>query len=69
MRVTLLKTTCATVMTGFLAGLVGLPGAALAGALTPVPGPLAGAGLVPVLAVAGGALWLVRKFSTRRQQD
>jgi hypothetical protein len=68
MRVTLSKTTSATVVTGFLAGLVGLPGAALAG-LVQVPGPLAGAGLLPVLAVAGGALWLVRKYSSRRQQD
>ena len=69
MQVTLLKTAYATVMTGFLAGLVGLASTALAGALAPVPGPLAGAGLLPVIAVAGGALWLVRKFSTRRQQD
>ena len=68
MRVTLLKTTSATVVTGFLAGLVGLPGAAFAGTVH-VPGPLAGAGLLPVLAVAGGALWLVRKYSSRRQQD
>jgi hypothetical protein len=30
------------------------------------PGPLAGAGL-PALAVAGGALWLVRKFSNRQR--
>jgi hypothetical protein len=42
-----------------------LPGLALAGDLTPVPVPLAGAGL-PALAVAGGALWLVRKLSGRR---
>jgi len=65
MRVTFLKTTSGIVMTGFLAGLVGAPGAAFAGLPTVVPGPLAGAGLLPVLAVAGGALWLVRKFSRR----
>jgi hypothetical protein len=33
-----------------------------------VPGPIAGAGL-PLIAAAGGALWLVRKFSDRRRQD
>ena len=47
--------------------------AALAQVIVPpnisgVPGPLAGAGL-PALAVAGGALWLIRKLSSRRQQD
>jgi Flp pilus assembly protein TadB len=49
--------------------LLGLPGAAFAGiAVVGVPGPVAGVGLLPVLAVAGGALWLVRRFSSRRQQ-
>ena len=48
--------------------LLGLPGAAFAGIAVGVPGPIAGVGLLPVLAVAGGALWLVRRFSSRRQQ-
>ncbi len=39
---------------------------ALAGNIvTPVPGPIAGAGL-PALAVAGGAYWLVRKLRNRQ---
>jgi len=47
-----------------------IPAVALAGEFPTVgvPGPLAGAGL-PALAAAGGALWLVRKLSSRRQQD
>ena len=48
--------------------LLGLPGAAFAGFVAAVPGPVAGVGLLPVLAVAGGALWLVRRFSSGRQQ-
>ena len=48
--------------------LLGLPGAAFAGFVAAVPGPVAGVGLLPVLAVAGGALWLVRRFSSRGQQ-
>jgi hypothetical protein len=47
--------------------IIALPGMALAGSIV-VPGPLAGAGLLPVLAVAGGALWLVRKVARRRDQ-
>ena len=47
---------------------VGLPAVAMAGAVVAVPGPIAGAGLLPVLAVAGGALWLLRKVSGRRDQ-
>jgi hypothetical protein len=47
--------------------LLGLPGVAFAGVVG-VPGPVAGVGLLPVLAVAGGALWLVRRFSSRSQQ-
>jgi len=46
--------------------LAALPGAAMASVPLGVPGPLAGAGL-PALAVAGGALWLVRKFSNRQR--
>ena len=48
--------------------LLGLPDVAFAGTIIGVPGPVAGVGLLPVLAVAGGALWLVRRFSSRRQQ-
>jgi len=47
--------------------LLGLPGA-FAVEVVGVPGPVAGVGLLPVLAVAGGALWLVRRFSSRGQQ-
>jgi len=43
-----------------------LPSVAFAQEVVAVPGPLAGAGL-PALAVAGGALWLVRKFSNRQR--
>jgi hypothetical protein len=46
--------------------MIGLPGVALAGISAVVPAPIAGAGLLPVLAVAGGALWLFRKVSSRR---
>jgi hypothetical protein len=49
--------------------LLGLPGVAFAGVpVTGVPGPVAGVGLLPALAVAGGALWVVREFSNRRQK-
>ena len=51
-----------------LVALLGLPDVAFAGTIIGVPGPVAGVGLLPVLAVAGGALWLVRRFSSRRQQ-
>ena len=51
---------------GFSAALLGLPGAAFAARCGSRS--LAGVGLLPVLAVAGGALWLVRRFSSRRQQ-
>ena len=44
--------------------LLGPPGAAFAGIAVVV----AGVGVLPVLAAAGGALWLVRRFSSRRQQ-
>ena len=66
MRISCLNKTSAALAVGWVA-LLGLPGEALAGALA-VPGPVAGVGLLPVLAVAGGALWLVRRFSSRRQQ-
>ena len=60
------KTSAALVVVSV--ALLGLPGAAFAGPVIGVPGPVAGVGLLPVLAVAGGALWLVRRFSSRRQQ-
>jgi hypothetical protein len=66
MRISCLNKTSAALAVGSVT-LLGVPGAALAGSVS-VPGPVAGVGLLPVLAVAGGALWLVRRFSSRRQQ-
>jgi hypothetical protein len=66
MRISCLDKTSGALAVGSVA-LLGLPGAAFAGAVG-VPGPVAGVGLLPLLAVAGGALWLVRRFSSRRQQ-
>jgi hypothetical protein len=66
MRILPSNKTCAG-LAGVSVALLGLPGAAFAG-VAAVPGPVAGVGLLPVLAVAGGALWLVRRFSSRGQQ-
>jgi hypothetical protein len=66
MRISCLNKISAALAVAAVASL-GVPGVAFAGAVG-VPGPVAGVGLLPVLAVAGGALWLVRKFSSRRQQ-
>ena len=59
------KRNAAAVLLGLAIASVGLTDVALAG-VTPVPGPIAGAGL-PALAVANGALWLFRKLRSRRQ--
>jgi hypothetical protein len=56
----------AAVLAGLAVASVGLADVALAGALTAVPGPVAGAGL-PALAIAGGALWLFGKLRGRRE--
>jgi hypothetical protein len=61
------KKNSAAILMGFAVALVGLTDGALAGiSVTPVPGPVAGAGL-PVLALAGGALWVFRKLRSPRQ--
>jgi hypothetical protein len=61
------KKDSAVVLVGLAVAWVGLTDVALAGPTTlAVPGPIAGAGL-PVLAVAGGALWVFRKLRSRRQ--
>ena len=64
-RVSTMRTKNAATAIATLA-LIAVPGVALAG-ITAVPGPIAGAGLLPVLAVAGGALWLMRKVRARRR--
>ena len=64
MRISYLNKTSAALAVALL----GLPGVGFAGSVAAVPGPVAGVGLLPVLAVAGGALWLVRRFSSRGQQ-
>jgi hypothetical protein len=67
MRISCLNKIAAVLVVASLA-LLGFLDVASAGSVIGVPGPVAGVGLLPALAVAGGALWLVRKVSSRRQQ-